>query len=1572
MTGYKIANACLLHIGTHNVNGALASRRQGRLQGIVRGWCQLNLAVVCVQETHLTEDTSGKCEAEMNEAAGKMQHPGWRVWWSHKSAASAGIGILIRRDMINAGTIKICRNSKGACAGEVIDEGRVMQIAVEWGGHALQIGCVYLTSGDSAAQCRAITHQVGPAWADSLKRWPNRLQIWVGDYNFVEDVKLDRCKTRLRPGSGTGALESAAVVAPERVSLRQQEQAARQVANLNSMGPTSGCSNDGGGDRVSRPYKHPDVDTAALFKFVCPDLRDVFRLMHPVKKSYTYIHTHYASRLDRFMVSSLLQPFVTACGALDNSMVDHRIVGLKILAKPTHVGSGPGLKHMGMQFFCDPEMREKMYSWLEFKVGQCPVPIPGFARRGQNVIDLTGTPEAGAGNAEDGQANALEGTEPSAKLLLAWWQQMKKEMVKKVAAFNKSTRNSNLWYTNEVVIQARSTLQEAVEKLEGCVWDGSNLERVVNARADLAKKAAVVDKGVERECKWEWILSKEKPSRAMSRILSHSKQDRLITALRDNVGGIEESGAGMARIMARFWASISCKVDVSILDQEAVLAPLRMDAKRHIPAEAAVRLGEVVISTEEVKKALGISKRFKASGLDGIITDFYKEFDGIFVHVLAAVFCAMGCLGDTGEGFADGAIITLYKKGDKTMPANYRPITLLNADYRVLGKVMATRLEAALRGVVAVEQTAFLKGRHIGENIMLLQLLPQMLKKKQQSAVIAFCDFAKAYDTIDREFLYRVMECMGAGAPFIRWVKMLLHNTRACAVVNGHVSRKEMSLAGVRQGCPLAPLLYLFVAQALQSWLKSTGLGMDIGPGDRLAAAQYADDTKAFLQSLDEGEVTRFLECMRVFQRASGQKLNEDKTELLPIGMGQQRPPPPMVCNLKVANAARGIGIMFTNNELVLPDAVPRTGRRQSQPSANPSMSVALQAQVAAGSAMYRQATAPGTRSVIRLAATAVASAASAATAAALAPQIAPATMDAGSGSTAGINEQTLQKIKGKFGQISRLGLSAFGRASGGAAFGTSTMLFQAEHIGLPSPAFTSDLDKAYARLVDRGQAPDSVHQALPGLRVNQLHGRPVEGGFGGLPWVEHIMGRHAVAGAELILSGFNAAQPCYRVAVQVLALSHMYLSPLSMLCPNLPSDMGKIPPGPLFRMWKGLKALPPISDVDPNPIVVGRWCCVAPLWGNPLLPPELMNPDFAPARSIAGLVTVGDLVIRSHQVRSAGLFIFQQNQVVWEKGRFESQWMQRVQDLIPTTWLSACVAAHLRIGLDVRHRPTPNEALAIILPRLGWRIACEGMGDRLIHLIKLSVRDATALQLTGDRAVRVQDHAAFINEGNAREVGTVVSTEDHAALHVLFRRCWALQWDNKHKEIFWRLAVDGVADGHHWQGLGGRVCACGRGNPRRQHYFWSCPLAQAVVGEIRRCCPGQPVLHQKHVWLMIEPDGVPEEIWKVVCLSAMNSMDKGRRHLLSLKLTGVREEDPEARSRPVPSQRGNRVALIRSNRGKMELASHKAVDTFWECVSDFAALGRLPSGVSPASPFLRTTHGGLTHHRPQVDTGIG
>ena len=182
----------------------------------------------------------------------------------------------------------------------------------------------------------------------------------------------------------------------------------------------------------------------------------------------------------------------------------------------------------------------------------------------------------------------------------------------------------------------------------------------------------------------------------------------------------------MAQLVGQFWANVCSAPTPDAAATAQVLQAVRA-AGLFLDGQAAQVLGDSSVSAAEVSRALKHSAPGKAPGLDGMPVDLWRKCSSEVVPLLARLYTAIGRQDQTPRGFLDGLVVTLPKTGPREQPSNYRPITLLNSDYRVLAKILATRLRAVQPTIIQPEQTGFLPDRHIGENILLAQLLPSAL-----------------------------------------------------------------------------------------------------------------------------------------------------------------------------------------------------------------------------------------------------------------------------------------------------------------------------------------------------------------------------------------------------------------------------------------------------------------------------------------------------------------------------------------------------------------------------------------------------------------------------------------------------------------------------------------------------------------------------------------------------------------------------------------------------------------------------------------------------------------------------
>ena len=171
-----------------------------------------------------------------------------------------------------------------------------------------------------------------------------------------------------------------------------------------------------------------------------------------------------------------------------------------------------------------------------------------------------------------------------------------------------------------------------------------------------------------------------------------------------------------------------------------------------------------------------------------------------------------------------GTISVLYKKKERDDPRNYRPITLLNNDYKILMRILTKRMNEAVVQFVSNDQNGFVPDAFIAENIMRLQLLQEYIEEEDIEALFVFCDMEKAFDRCSWEFLIEGLEKVGFNDSFIDYVKLAYSHAnppRRQMYVNGYLGPEFFLGTGVAQGCLLSPLLFLIIAEPLARMINN-------------------------------------------------------------------------------------------------------------------------------------------------------------------------------------------------------------------------------------------------------------------------------------------------------------------------------------------------------------------------------------------------------------------------------------------------------------------------------------------------------------------------------------------------------------------------------------------------------------------------------------------------------------------------------------------------------------------------------------------------------------------------------
>ena len=324
-------------------------------------------------------------------------------------------------------------------------------------------------------------------------------------------------------------------------------------------------------------------------------------------------------------------------------------------------------------------------------------------------------------------------------------------------------------------------------------------------------------------------------------------QQKLINAIRRSDGTVVSRTNDVLEVWCDFYFRLFSSKELSEVDQQPFLDSIE---RRLTSNESKLCEGDLTI--KECSKALSNMPSAKSPGVDGLPAEFYRRFWTLLGPDLVEVYNFCYRHGRLCKSQRQGAITLLYKKGDCLDPANWRPITLLCVDYKIAAKALGNRLLQVIASVVSPDQSCGIPGRSPAENVRLLLDVACYADQNNIGGAIVSLDQEKAFDRVEISFLMKVLERMGFGPSFRNWIGLLYTDVHSPVSVNGFLTEFFPVTRGVRQGCPLSPLLYVLVMESLSSAVQADihidGFPLP-GGNNVVKISQYADDTSSFVCS---------------------------------------------------------------------------------------------------------------------------------------------------------------------------------------------------------------------------------------------------------------------------------------------------------------------------------------------------------------------------------------------------------------------------------------------------------------------------------------------------------------------------------------------------------------------------------------------------------------------------------------------------------------------------------------------------------------------------------------------------
>ena len=282
-------------------------------------------------------------------------------------------------------------------------------------------------------------------------------------------------------------------------------------------------------------------------------------------------------------------------------------------------------------------------------------------------------------------------------------------------------------------------------------------------------------------------------------------------------------------------------------------------------------LSDITISEEDVKNELLSLRVDKSPGNDQVHPRILKEAALQLCTPLTKLFQLSIKQGKVPQQWKEANIIPIFKKGSRSDPSNYRPVSLTSILSKLLEKIISKNiLKHILRNkILPKQQHGFLHGKSTSTNLLeAMNVWIEMLEHKMPVDII-YLDYSKAFDTVPHKRLLLKLEAIGIRGNVLHWIEDFLYNRRQRVIVNEAVSNWADVLSGVPQGSVLGPLLFIIFISEIPSLINNF-------------VSLFADDTK--LYGIPGSELQNDLTKVVNWTKEMQMTLNSDKCKTMHLG----------------------------------------------------------------------------------------------------------------------------------------------------------------------------------------------------------------------------------------------------------------------------------------------------------------------------------------------------------------------------------------------------------------------------------------------------------------------------------------------------------------------------------------------------------------------------------------------------------------------------------------------------------------------------------------------------------------